>query len=259
VKLGLVTYILARSWDVDTIIDRCESTGFVAVELRTEHAHGVEVSLTDPERARVKERFRGSNIEQISLGSTCEYHSLDDAEVGRQVDLTKRFVELAADIGAVGVKVRPNGLQEAAGVPRERTLEQIGLALRQCGEFAEGSSVSIWLEVHGRDTSHPPHIRRIMEVADHPQVGVCWNSNPTDVVDGSVSEYFGLLRPWVRSAHISELWDSGYPWRELFALLPTADITGYCLAEIPESAEPERLMRYYRALWSELCSPSADD
>ena len=255
-KLGLVTYNLARSWGLETIISRCESAGYEAVQLRTEHRHGVEVTLNAAERAEIRDRFRDSGIEEISLGSTCEYHSLDAAEVGRQIELTKRFVDLAVDIGAVGVKVRPNGLHEAAGVPREKTLEQIGLALRQCGQYAEGSPVSIWLEVHGPDTCHPPNIRRIMEAADHAHVGVCWNSNPTDVVDGSVQEYFELLRPWVQSVHISDLADPKYPWRELVTLLRDSGYAGYCLVEYPrESAEPETFLRYYAALWRELIRP----
>ena len=257
-KLGMVTYELGKSWDFRTLISRCESTRFEAAELRTTHAHGVEVTLTSAERKGVRRRFQESRLGQLSLGSICEYHTLDRRELSRQVDMTKRYVELAADIGAVGVKVRPNGLHEDAGVPVDKTLEQIGTALRRCGEFADGYPVSVWLEVHGGGTSHPPHIRRIMEVADHPKVGVCWNSNMTDVVDGSVEEYFRLLQPWVRSVHISELWEPAYPWRELFELLQESGYTGYCLAEIPESTEPERLMRYYAALFRELCRPQVD-
>ena len=258
-KLGLVTYNLARDWDIETIISRCQDAGFQAVQLRTEHRHGVEVTLSPAERAEIRRRFEDSDIEEISLGSTCEYHSLDPDEVRAQVDLSKRFVELASDVGAAGVKVRPNGLQEAAGVPKEQTLEQIGLALRECGQFAEDYPVSIWVEVHGPDTVHPPNIHRIMEVADHPKVGVCWNSNATDVVDGSVKEYFDLLRPWVRSVHITELSNPAYPWRELFRLLRESGYSGYCLAELPyESAEPERFMSYYAALWREFSRPAAE-
>lgn len=44
-KLGLVTYNLAREWDVPTILARCKATGFAAVELRTTHAHGVEPGI----------------------------------------------------------------------------------------------------------------------------------------------------------------------------------------------------------------------
>mgnify|MGYP001027440259 CR=1 FL=1 len=251
-RLGLVTYNLARTWDIPTIIQRCGAAGFEAVELRTTHAHGVEPTLTRAEREAVRHQFAGSTVRLLSLGTTCEYHALDRAEVRRNVEETKEFVRLAADVGAVGVKVRPNRLQVEAGVPVEATLEQIGLSLRECGEFAEDHGVGIWLEAHGKGTSNLAYIRRIMETADHAGVGVCWNSNDSDVVDGSVREGFGLVKEWIRSVHIRELYLESYPWRELFTLLRGMGYRGYCLAEIPESPEPERLMRYYRALWKEL-------
>jgi len=38
----------------------------------------------------------------------------------------------------------------------------------------------------------------------------------------------------------------------LFGLMKAAGYNRYCLAEIPETSDPLRLMRYYRALWLEL-------
>ena len=128
--------------------------------------------------------------------------------------------------------MRPNDLPQ--GVPVDRTLEQIGRSLAECG--------------------HPPHCATIMRHANHPRVGVTWNSNPQDVVRGSVSEYFKLLRPWIKSCHINEL-HSGYPYRELFRLLRETGYDRVTLAEIPgmpDAATGERLMRYYKALWTEL-------
>ena len=248
-RLGLVTYNLAKDWEIPTIIRRAEAAGFEAVELRTTHAHGVEPSLPAEQRGDVKNRFRRSRVQLLSLGTVCEYHAADRAEVERNIEETRRFIVLAHDVGAVGVKVRPNGFPE--NVPREKTLRQIGEALRLCGEYGQRYGVEVWLEVHGRGTQDPPNIRAILEAADHPNVGVCWNSNPTDVVHGSVRLNFDLLRPWIRSCHINEL-HSNYPWRELFALLRGMSYQRFTLAEIPESCEPERLMRYYRALWTEL-------
>jgi sugar phosphate isomerase/epimerase len=252
-KLGLVTYNLAKDWDIPTIIKTCETTGFEAVELRTTHAHGVEPSLSAAQRAEVKKQFADSKVRLLSLGSTCEYHSPDAAQVRKNIEETKAFVLLAADVGAVGVKVRPNGLPE--GVPREKTIEQIGKALWECGVFAQGHRIGIWLEVHGGGSSDPKIIHAIMQVANHPSVGVCWNSNLSDLVGGSAKENFELLRPWLRNAHITELWREDYPWRELFHLMKASKYEGCTLAEIPFSAEPERLMRYYRALWSCLQGP----
>ena len=246
-KLGLVTYNLAKNWTIPEIIEKCEATGFEAVELRTTHPHGVEPALTPEQRKAVKEQFAKSKVRLLSLGSTCEYHSPDRAEVQRNIEETNAFVRLAADVGAIGVKVRPNSFPD--GVPKEKTIQQIGQSLRQCGEFAKGHGIGIWLEVHGKGTGELPHIRAMMDIANHPSVGVCWNSNQTDVLDGFIRENFELVKPWIRNVHITELWREEYPWRELFTLLKASGYKGCTLAEIPESPEPERLMRYYRALW----------
>lgn len=248
-RLGLVTYNLANGWDIPAIIKNCEAAGFEAVELRTTHKHGVEPTLSKEEREKVQRMFRGTGVQLLSLGSVCEYHSANPAEVERNIEETRKFVVLAHDIGAIGVKVRPNGFPQ--GVSEADTLKQIGAALRQCGEFAKGYGVEIWLEVHGRGTQNPPNIRAIMDHCRHPSVGICWNSNPTDVVNGSVKQNFELLRPFLMSCHINEL-HSNYPWRELFSLMNATKYDRFTLAEIPESKEPERLMRYYRALWREL-------
>jgi len=275
-KLGLVTYELAKNWDVETIIKNCETTGFEAVELRTTHKHGVELSLGKAQRTEVRKKFEGSRVRLLSLGSTCEYHYADPALVEKNIEETRRWCELAHDLGCLGVKVRPNGFPK--DVPQEKTLEQIGQALARCGDAARDSGVEIWVEVHGPGTEHPPHIRRIMDVCNHPAVGICWNSNDADVVNGSVREYFELLKPWLRNCHINELWRNPSPWggaaghppeqgnagfpaygkpypfRELFSLLRAAGYSRYTLAEVPESCEPIRFMRYYRALWEDLAA-----
>jgi sugar phosphate isomerase/epimerase len=251
-KLGLVTYQMAATWDIPTIIRKCKATGFEGVELRTTHAHGVEPSIGSDRRKEVRALFGDSGITLWGLGTVCEFHSPDQAIVRQNVETCKAFVQLAEDVGAKGVKVRPNDLQQKQGVPVEKTLEQIGNALRECGQAAAEHGVEIWLEVHG-GVSHPPYIRTIMDVCAHPAVGVCWNSNATDVKDGSVREYFMLLRKYLRSCHITELWNEQYPYRELFSLMKSTGYDRFTLAEIPGSPDDERIMRYYRALWRELC------
>jgi hypothetical protein len=248
-KLGLVTYNLAKDWDIPTIIKNCEETGFEAVELRTTHKHGVEPTLSKEQRAEVKNRFAGTKVRLLSLGSICEFHSPDQSIVRKNIDECKRFLELAHDIGAIGVKVRPNAIPKE--IPEEKTIAKIGTALRECGEFAKDSGVEVWVEVHGRDSSQPARMAKMMQAANHPQVAICWNSNQQDVTNGSVKQSFALLKPWLRTSHINELWKPEYPWRELFGLMKSAGYNRYCLAEIPETSDPLRLMRYYRALWLE--------
>src|SRR5687768_15226934 len=133
-KVSTVTYNIAKNWDVPTIIKNLTEVGMDAVELRTTHKHGVEIALSPAARAEVKKRFDDSPVKIGGLGTTCEYHSPDQAVLRKNIEETKEWVKLAKDLGSPGVKVRPNGLPK--DVPEEKTLEQIGKALRECGVAA---------------------------------------------------------------------------------------------------------------------------
>jgi sugar phosphate isomerase/epimerase len=247
-KLGTVTYNIAKDWDVPTIIKNLTEVGMDAVELRTTHKHGVEISLPPAARAEVRKRFEDSPVKIGGLGTTCEYHAPDPAVVRKNIEETKQWVALAKDIGSPGVKVRPNGLPK--GVPEDRTLEQIGKALAECGATAQDAGVKIQLEVHGSETSRLPRIRKIMDHAgNHPGVRVCWNSNQTDLLDGGFEPAFNLVKDQIGQVHMRDLFVEEYPWRQLLGSLAAMKFDGYCFAEIPESADPVRVLKYYRALF----------
>jgi sugar phosphate isomerase/epimerase len=256
-KLGLVTYNVAKDWDLPTILKVCKATGMTAVECRTTHKHGVEPSLGAEARKEVKQRFADSGVLFWGCGSVCEFHAPDPAVVRKNVEECKHFVQLVADLSGRGVKVRPNGLPK--GVPVEKTLEQIGKALIECGQAAKDAGIEIWVEVHGAGTQEPANIKTVMEHCGHKSVGLTWNSNPTDVKDHSVAESFRLLEPWVRSCHINDLYkdaSGAYPYRELFRLLRESGYDRYTLCEVgktpPDVATGEEFLRYYKALWEEL-------
>lgn len=246
-KLGTVTYNLAKDWDIPTIIANCSRTGFQGVELRTTHKHGVEITLSTAERAAVKKRFADSPVEVYSLGSAFDYHTPDATRLRADIEATKQYLQLAHDVGATGIKVRPNGLPKE--VPEEKTLEQIGRSLRELGETAAGLGQQVRLEVHGTATSSLPRIRRIMDVANHPAVGVCWNSNQSDLDGAGFDANFDLVSNRIIEVHLRDLFLAEYPFRRLFTRLNGIGYTGYTLAEIPESTDPLRVMHYFRGMW----------
>src|SRR5262245_24539548 len=208
--LGTITYNIAKDWDLDTILKRLESLKFSGVELRTTHKHGVEVDLTPAQRQEVRKKFDDSPVELAGLGSAFEYQSTDPAVVRQNIEGTKAYVRLAHDVGSPGVKVRPNGIPKGADL--DATLRQLGRALHEVGEDAQGFGVEIRVEVHGGVTQELPNLAKIIRYADHPNVFVCWNSNPTDVVDESVKSTFALVADKIREVHLRDLTDEGYPW-----------------------------------------------
>jgi sugar phosphate isomerase/epimerase len=246
-QLGIVTYNIAKDWDLNAILARLEKLGYEGVELRTSHAHKVEVNLTKAERQVIHDRFEDSPVQLAGLGSAFEYQSADPAVVRQNIEGTKEYIRLAHDVGSPGVKVRPNGVPRGADL--DATLQQIGRALHEVGDYATGFGVEIRVEVHGSVTSELDNFAKIMKYADHPNVYTCWNSNPSDVKNGSIKETFALVAPKVHEVHLRDLTDEAYPWRMLFALLKAQNYQGFTFAEIPESTDPERVLRYFRALW----------
>jgi sugar phosphate isomerase/epimerase len=253
-QLGLVTYNWGKDWDLPTLLKNCAATGFLGVELRSTHKHGVEPSLILKQRAEVADRFADSPVELVGLGSACEYHSPEPAVVKKNIDETKAFVMLCHDIGGTGVKVRPNALPP--GVPVEKTCAQIGAALNEVGAFAEGYGVQIRVEVHGRGTADIPVFRKIMDAADNPNVTVCWNCNPSDLAGEGLEHNFGLLQKRFGAViHIHDLRDDKYPWKGFFGLLKDIKYEGWTLIE--EGQVPSDIvaaMHENRKIWQTLAS-----
>ena len=250
-KLGTVTYNIAKDWDVPTIIKNLTALKFDGVELRTTHKHGVEISLSPAARAEVRKQFEGSAVKIGGLGTTCEYQAVDPAVVRKNVEETKTWVLLAKDLGSPSVKVRPNGFPPAAAkVPQEKTLEQIGKALAECGVFARDHGVMIQLEIHGAGTQQVPNIRKILDYGGNDRnVRLCWNTNQNDLQDGGFDANFELVRRQIGQVHMRDLSVEEYPWRKLFAGLTAMKFEGYCFAEIPESTDPMRVLGYFRSLF----------
>lgn len=256
-KPGLVTYQWAKDWDVPTIIRNCEKSGLFGVELRTEHKHGVEPSLTQAQRKEVKNRFDNSNVEFIGYGSNVEFDSPDPAILKKNMDFGRALVKLSHDVGGSGVKVKPNRFHES--VPREKTIEQIGKSLNELGKFAADYGQKIRLEVHGRETQELPNIKAIMDVADNRNVVVCWNCNPEDL-NGKGFEYnFNLIKDRLGDTiHVHEMDTVPYPWQELMNQLVAMKYDGWALWECTSKpADTVKAMTEQRKIWESLIAKAS--
>jgi sugar phosphate isomerase/epimerase len=255
-RFGLVTYLWGRDWDLPTLIANCAETGVLGVELRTTHAHGVESNLNAQQRREVRSRFADSPVVCVGLGSNERFDDPDPAVVRKAIDASKEFIVLSHDIGSSGVKVKPDRFHD--GVPREKTIEQIGKALNELGEFAEGYGQQVRLEVHGQ-CAELPTIKAILEVADHRNVYVCWNSNATDLAGEGLEHNFKLVRDrFGDTLHVHQLDDPKYPFADLFKLLVNSEYTGWALLEA-SGDPPDRVaaLKRQRELFEELVATAS--
>ena len=203
-KFGLVTYLWAKDWDLPAIIANCEKVGFKGIELRTQHAHGVEINLSAAQREEVKKRFADSDVICVGYGSNFEYHSPDPAILRENIEQTKEYIKLCRDIGATGIKVKPNTLP--AEVEKEKTIAQIATSLNEVGKFAQDFDQLVRVEVHGPITQEIPNMRAIFEQVSEPNVKICWNSNDKDLLSPGLEANFNSVKKWFGdTVHVREL------------------------------------------------------
>ncbi|HMO13364.1 MAG TPA: sugar phosphate isomerase/epimerase family protein [Pirellulaceae bacterium] len=226
---GFVTYLWGKDWDLTTLLKNCQDSGLLGIELRTTHAHGVEPALSTEERELVRHQFAESGVTLVGLGSDERFDSPDEDKLKLAIKTTCDFVVLSHDVGGSGVKVKPDSFHP--NVPRETTIRQIGESLNKVAEFAEGYGQQIRLEVHG-SCAHLPTIKQIMDIADHPNVAVCWNCNPEDLAGEGLEHNFKLVEDRLaHTLHVRELDLTEYPYDELFALLRNSTFCGWVLLE----------------------------
>lgn len=229
-RFGLVTYLWGKDMNLTELLRTCEEASIFGVELRTQHAHGVEPSLNKKERIEIRKKFADSPVELVGYGSNAQYHENDATKLQQNIDLTKQYIELMHDCGGSGVKVKPNGFVKE--IDRQRTIEQIGQALNVVAEYGAGYGQQIRVEVHGKGTSELPVVRDIFKVADHPNATVCWNSNDVDLAGKGIQENFRMVKNRLgRTVHVREFNEGSYPYPKLMQLFLEMKYQGWILLE----------------------------
>ncbi len=247
-KLSLLTYDLGRHWGLAKLIEVAKACGFAGIEFRAEegHQHTVELERTAAERRRIREQMEDACLEAVGIGTSCRFDSTDSSVRAANREQAQRYVQLAADIGARRIRVFGNEMPP--GAPREDCIRWVGESLRKVGEFAEPLGVDVLLEMHGQ-FNYWRFARGAVEAAAHPRVALVYNSDPRDLVAGSVASTLGYVRGLVRHVHMHTFTD-GFPYPELFAWLAADGYDGYCSSEIEGIDVPTR--EQYFAMYASL-------
>lgn len=256
IKLGMVTYLWGKDWDLPTLLKNCADTGLQGVELRVEHAHKVMPDLTAAQREAVKKQFADSTVQLVGLGTNQQFDYVNPAQVKASIERTKEFIRLSADVGGSGVKVKPNALHKE--VSTEKTLQQIGESLNELAIYAAEFGQQIRLEVHGEATQELPAIKQIMDFTPNRNAVICWNCNPQDLNGQGFAANFNLVKDrFGATCHVRELDRTDYPYQDLLTNLVQMHYTGWVLLEChTDPADKAGAMRAQRRVFDRMIAKS---
>jgi len=240
-RLSITTYGMLRDWDLDALCRELPKAGVEGVEFRISqgHGHGVELDSASEERRSFRDKLDESGLCACSLATGFRFDSPEPDTVRENVEGVKKTIELASDLGVSRIRVFGNAIPE--GAEPDDIAIQVGKALRELAPIGERSGVDILLEMHG-DFDAWWLAREAVEFANHRAVGIVYNCDRRDIVDGSVASVFHEVKALIRHVHFHDLSDKQFPYEELFFLLARDGYSGYMSMEMdPEGDAVENL------------------
>lgn len=239
-RFGLATYTWGKDWDIPTLITNCKAAGVYGVEPRTssKYAHGIELTLSAPERAEVKKRFADSPVHIVSIASGERMDWPDPEKLKAAIEAAKAHLQLSHDVGCNVVRVFPN--QFHRDVPHEKTIEQIARSLNELGAFAANVGQEVSFEAHG-PAGELPTMRAVMDRVSQRSVRVRLNCDPRDAKgDGFVANFNLVKNLLSKVIHLHDVCSPKYPYQTMVDLLVKANWEGWALAEMDEKV-PDRV------------------
>ncbi len=245
-------------WSFETIVNFAAANNYTGIEFRCLMR---ELDLTKCKPFSSPENIQATlNILQekklkiVDLGSSSTMHIKDPIERKKTMEEGQRFIDLASQLNCPYVRVYPNNLPK--NQDPSNTFILISNGLKELGDYAKGKGVKVLMETHG-DLVHIADIKKVMELTDHPEVGLIWDVvNMWSVTKEQPLQVYDALQKYIYHTHIKDVrFEAGNMKHVLFAegespifeaidILAKQNYTGYYSFEWekmwhPEIGEPE--------------------
>ena len=192
-------------WPLNRIIETAGREGYDGIELRfIEDDDGLwtRPELTGRGLRETMARLRDAGLTISCVDSRSFFHFPDEASRIRSRDEAWRCVELAATLGAPGIRVFGDRVQP--GADRDSTVGWIADSLAVLAERARPVGVEVWLETHG-DFAGGRDTVSILERAGIPGPSVIWDPANAFVSGEHPEEGLRALRGRIGHVHIKDL------------------------------------------------------
>lgn len=228
------------SWSLAQILDAAGRLGYDGVELRFvagDDALWARPELTGEGLRETLARLRDTALAISCVDTRSFFHDPPGPARDRALDEARRSLDLAARLGAAGIRVFGDRVQEGQDLASTGTL--VADALQELGEAAQPLGVEVWLESHG-DFARARDTLAILDRVRATAVGVVWDPANAFELGETPAEGHAVLGDRVRHVHVKDVvrapagsrtaWTPALPGRGVFAperVLSVLQAAGY--------------------------------
>src|ERR1039457_6760565 len=165
-------------WEWKKILDFATQHGFAAIELR-----GLEGKLDLPALPtfapnrieQTKKEIRASKLQIACVSSSAQLYVEDPAKREKELGDARRFIDLAATLGAPYVRVFGGKAEsDKSPMPSDETKARVAAGLRELGKYAGPHNVTVFIESHAHFTASAT-VKDVLRSADSEYVGLLWD------------------------------------------------------------------------------------
>ena len=191
------------SWEWQKILSFAEANGFAAVEIR-----GVMGNMDTPARpefapdriAQTKKDIAAHGLKIACVSSSSAMHEKDPAKRAQSLADAKRFIDMAAGLGAPYVRVFGNNIDG----PKEEIIAQVAAGLHELAEYSGPRGVTVIIESHG-DFTDSPTLKQVLTMANSPHAALLWDAHHTYASSHEEPEFtVKELGGWIRHTHLKD-------------------------------------------------------
>lgn len=185
------------------VLSFAKDIGYDGIEVRVEskHKHGIELTDSASERQEIKQRALDTGIELCCLATSIAY--LKEGRLEKDIEDTKRYLDLAADIGCPSLRIFGGGTgSQLEFCHDDSSINALADVLSSVAGEAEERGVLLCLETH--DWWADAHqLAKVFSRVDHPNLAINWDFiHPFRMFDQSVETSFQALKKWIKHVHV---------------------------------------------------------
>ena len=253
-KLSFST-LACPDWTLPEIISIASSTGYDGIELRfveNEDSLWKLPAFQGKGLANTKRTLSDHGLVISCLDTSCRFHFPDAKERAFWLEEGERMSDLAASLGAPGIRVFGDKIQP--GADRASTGDWIAESISNLAAKTASKGVEVWLETHG-DFASAPETSRILGAANGSNTGVIWDS-ANCFLESHESPQEGAigLGHSIRHVHIKDMRQDHAEWK----LVPTGEGT-FPLAELLSALRKLDYDRFLSFEWEKKWHPEIAD
>lgn len=207
------------------MLETARKHGYDGIEPRVaaDHRHGVELEAGAEKRREIKRVFEDSGIACACVATSLSYCFGDDRARREKIDLSRRYIDLAADIGCDRLRVF-GGIPDDRDMETERAVALVGESLAGLAGQASERGVFLCLETHDY-LSRADLTAAAVRLAGSPFIRVNWDIMHPFTQGMTIAEAFSEVGDLVGYCHVHDAVYEPLPvpanleadWRKTFA------------------------------------------